>query len=95
MTQIDKIEIEVARLRDQCNRLVADQISEKEVRVDRHTGFDNILHGKGGDPGLIVRIDRVEQELGRIKENRKHIIALWIAILVMILREIINSIGSP
>lgn len=100
-SKINDIFQELNSLKIQMNRLVADAESEKDtrsrtnVRIYQDIGkveseLKNLLYGSDRKSGIVVELDRLNQESVERKNTKKNIFALWIAIGGIIIKEVIT-----
>lgn len=103
--KIVKLFGDIESIKLQLARLVSDAESEKDTRA-RTTDFvidqvrkvekdlREILYGDDGRGGMVVQLDRLQQELNERKSHKKNIIAIWISIGAIILKEIFDWIKN-
>ena len=94
--EIKKAFLELDRLKDQVGR-IASHIDSEKGSIGRETKrirddiekienqFKEILYGKDG---ILIKIDRLEQESLTKKKTKQNIIALWIAVVIMFLQAL-------
>lgn len=91
---------ELDRLKDQVGRISSHIDSEKgtlgretkRIRDDiERVGnqFKDVIYGKDG---ILIKIDRLEQESISKKQTKQNIIALWIGVSILLIESIIQMI---
>lgn len=92
---------ELNSLKLQMNRIIADAESEKGTRArtnDRiykdieklEVELKDLLYGEDRKTGIVVELDRLNQESLERKLTKKNIFALWIAVGGIIIKELIT-----
>jgi len=100
---INKIFNEIESIKFQLHRLVADAESEKGTRArtnDRiykeiesvENELKNLLYGTDRKSGIIVELDRLNQESMERKKTKQNIIMLWITIGGILLKMLFDVI---
>lgn len=99
--KIIKLFGDIESIKLQIARLVSDNESEKGTRqrltvdlVDRIESVEkelkDILYGSDRKSGIIVQLDRLQTESDDRKFQRKNIIAIWISIGLIFIKELID-----